>query len=289
MRTPGVELFEVLIAAAESRSLNEAAEKLRLSQPAVSVKLQALERLAPLPLFSVQGRRKVLTHYGRELYTIARENQQQLAKSFEALNRQYAAPELLTLRVGCRKELFEDLVGKFRFAGKIEFTSLSSSEAVDRLMANEIDIAVAYGNLLPNSPEIMAKKVLESVTEFAVHRRLLPKKFTDALTRDRAFLTETPCVSYLGGGHALTDWTSHLGIPFSSLKVAAVAEDWRVLLTLIEQGWGYGIVPGHIKAGGGDVVRFPMLNSVLTKYTFYALFRKDLRKIPAFQKLLEFK
>jgi DNA-binding transcriptional LysR family regulator len=289
MRTPGVELFETLIAAAESRSLSEAAEKLKISQPGVSVKLQALERLAPLPLFSLEGKRKVLTHYGRELYKIARTNQTQLEKSYEELNRRYASPSTLTLRVGCRKELFQDVCHKFRFAGRIEFTSLSSSDAVDALMSNKIDIAIAYGDLLPDSPEIMAKKILESVTEFAVHRKLLPRKLSDALTRDREFLTGTPCVHYVGGGHALTDWTRHLGIPAEKLKVAAVAEDWNVLLTLIGQGWGYGIIPGHIKGSSAEVARLPMLNSVLTKYTFFALFRKDLRKVPAFQKLLEFK
>ena len=289
MRTPGVELFEILISAAESRSLSEAAERLKISQPAVSVKLQALERLAPLPLFSVQGRRKVLTHYGQELYRIAKANQGQLEKSYEALNRVYASAETLTLRVGCRKELFEDLAHKFRFAGRIEFTALSSSESVEHLLANKTDIAIAYGDLLPDSPEIMAKKVLESVSEFAVHKKLLPKKLSESLLRDRKFLTETPCVTYQGGGHSLNEWTAHLGIPLRELKVAAVAEDWHVLKTLIGQGWGYGIVPGHVKPGSDEVATLPMLHSVLPKYTFHALFRKDLRKIPAFQKLLEFK
>lgn len=290
MQLSGNELLDVLIAAAESRSLGEAARKLGLSQPGVSVKLKRLEATAPLPLFAFEGKRKVLTHYGQELYRIALASRRGLGERIEELNRRYASAASLTLRVGCRPELFESLAPKLRFAGRIEFTSLSSAESVARVLDRSVDIGVAYGKLVPDSPEIVAKKVLESLTEFAVHEKLLPKKLSEALVRDPAFLTRTPCVIYQGGGHALTDWTRHLGIPAGSLRVAAVAEDWRVLRTLVEQGRGYSLMPGHVGSGNAPGVHtLPLQNSVLPKYVFHAIFRKDLRRIPAFRDSLEFR
>ncbi len=235
------------------------------------------------------GKRKVLTHYGRELFQIAKANQLQREKSLENLNRRYAAPAQLTLRVGCRKELFEALHERFRFPGKIEFTALSSAESVEQLRAQRIDVAIAYPPLIPDSTEFVAKKVLESVSQFVVPKKFLKKKLTEALLRDRSFLRETPCVIYQGGGHSVRDWSRHLGIPLDELKVAAVAEDWRALATLIESGWGYGILPGHVRTTNERTASLSIENAVLPKYSFYALFRKDLRKIPAFRGLLEFR
>ena len=70
--TPPLELLELLVAVAESRNLVEAAARVGLSQPAVSMKLKTLETQLPLPAFARHGKRKVLTHYGSELYLAAR-------------------------------------------------------------------------------------------------------------------------------------------------------------------------------------------------------------------------
>ena len=72
MESVSPELWNVLIAVSESRNFRAAAEKLRISQPAVSFKLKELERHLPLPLFQLEGRRKVLTHFGRALSEVAK-------------------------------------------------------------------------------------------------------------------------------------------------------------------------------------------------------------------------
>jgi len=58
--------------AARLGSVSRAAEALFLSQPAVSLQLQALERELGLPLFERIGRRLTLTHEGAALYELAR-------------------------------------------------------------------------------------------------------------------------------------------------------------------------------------------------------------------------
>lgn len=284
---PGVELFEILIAAAESKNLSEAAAKLRISQPAVSVKLKALEKTAPLPIFRYEGKRKALTHYGRELYRVAKDNQQEREAALETLHRRYASPEKLTLRVGGRKELFEILLQQLRFEGRIDFLAMNSSEAVEQLKLHKVDVAISYGALLPDSAEIVAKKIFESVSEFVVHRKLLPPKPSEKLLRDIKFLSETPCVIYEGGGHSLREWVEHLGVSFDSLRVRGMAEDWRIVKSMIENGWGYGICPAHIKSQSKDLFTLPVPASVLPKFTFYALFHRDLKRIPAFRPVLE--
>ncbi len=284
---PAIELFEILIAAAESRNLTDAAQKLRLSQAAVSMKLKELERQSPLPLFSLEGRKKVLTHYGRELYKIAKASRSHLANLYENLNREYASAETLTLKVGARRELFEALAPKIRFPGRLQFVALTSLESVQYLLDHKIDIAISYH--LPDSPEIMSKKILESSAKFVVHQNFLKGKHREKVASDPAFLRETPSVLYLDTGHLLSEWVAHHNVPFKALRVRGIAEDWRTVQALVDEGWGYGIVPSYVPSFNSDVVTFPLPAAVLPIYSFFAIFHKGLKKVPAFKEVLEFR
>ena len=85
MNNTHFELYRVLQAVAESRSFREAAEKLGISQPAVSFKIKELESLQPLPLFRLEGKRKVLTHFGRALCSVAKEETFSFEREIENL------------------------------------------------------------------------------------------------------------------------------------------------------------------------------------------------------------
>src|ERR1700750_444160 len=102
MKTPSFDLLKVLITVAESRNFREAAETLQISQPGVSLKLKDLEAGQPLPIFTLEVKRKVLTHYGRALYELAKEGATTLERRIENLHRVYASPDLLTARIGGR-------------------------------------------------------------------------------------------------------------------------------------------------------------------------------------------
>lgn len=287
MKAPRFELLEVLIAAAESKNFYEAARKVGLSQPAVSVKLKELESLAPVAVFSLEGKRKVLTHYGRALYEISRKQFIRLEEDYENLNRSYAQAESLTLRVGCRQEVFESIASRLRFPGKIEFIQLSGHESLVRLLDNRVDIAITYE--VPDSLEIISKKLFDSTCNFCIHKRWLKnKKLNLELVEDSEFLRSVPCVLYQRDGHLLRDWIAHLNLSLDHLKPAMIVEDWRVIQTLIEQGSGYGVLPSFISARSTEVESFPLPLSILPKLPYYALFHKSLRRIEAFQKTLQF-
>src|SRR5437867_8245849 len=68
--TEGLQLphLETFSKAAELSSFTGAARALRLSQAAVSQRVQALEKALRTPLFKRQGGRVLLTDAGRELY-----------------------------------------------------------------------------------------------------------------------------------------------------------------------------------------------------------------------------
>lgn len=285
MERPPFEFLEVLIAVAESKNFLEAAKRLGVSQPAITFKLKRLQAQVPLPVFTLQGKKKVLTTYGRELYQVAKIEKEQLDRKYEFLNRRFVEAEDLTLRIGCRRELFEYFVSSLIFEGRIEHLSLSGHNALLHLLEHKIDIAITYEK--PDSTEVIARKVLESGCVFVIHRKLLRGNAKLAsVVEDPEFLRNTRAVFYQSDGHLIKEWVGALGLKVSELKACSIAQDWRTIQALVDGGFGFGIVPDYIKSSSKAVMSFPLAEKVLPKYRFYALFRKDLLAIPAFGKIL---
>jgi DNA-binding transcriptional LysR family regulator len=285
MKCPHPELLRVLAAAAESRNFYEAARLAGLSQPAVSMKLKQLQAQVPLPIFSLEGKRKVLTHYGRALYSMAREQREKMDRDFELLNRRYASARDLTLRIGCRQEVFNRVAPKLAFGGRIEHVSLSSHESILALQNHAIDIAVA--SELPDSAELMAKEVLRSESRLVVHRRWLKgKRLSMGLARDPEFLAGTPCILYQGNGHLLRDWVSHLRLSVAQLRPILVVGDWRGIQENVDAGLGYAIVPSYVEPRSKSVDCLALPHEVLRAYVYFAVFHKDLRQVGPFKRML---
>jgi DNA-binding transcriptional LysR family regulator len=287
IKNPNFELFRVIIAVAESKNFYEAAKKLEITQPSVSNKLKELEAQLPLPLFQLKGRRKVLTHYGRSLYEIAKRTEEELVKEIETLHRHYAEAKNLTIKIAGRNEILEYLFPQFQFEGKIELIGCNSRKAVDLLINHECDIAIGYS--APDSTEIYAKKIIQSKSHFVIHKKLLGnRKLNLDLINDLEFIKRTPCISYDQNGHMLNDWSKFLGLTIGELNVSFVSEDWRLIQKLVDMAQGYAILPGYIQSQSRDVMRLEMPSKVLPAFTFYAYFEKGLKKIKPFQKILEF-
>ena len=287
MNIASFDLLRVLIAVAESKNFREAAEKLKISQPAVSVKLKELETQHPLPLFNIEGKRKVLTHYGRALYEASKDGASALDRKIESLHRIYSAANLRTIRIGGRNKILEYVAPLLEFAGRIEFLNLSSKDAVDKLRSHEIDIAISY--LRPDSADLQAKKLFASKAYFSVHEKFLTKrKLNRELIKDQEFLLGTPCVSYLRDGHLISDWAKHAGVSFADLNVRMITEDWGTVQSLIDQGIGYGILPSYVQSHSPHVHRIELPDNVIRSMDFFAIFESNLRKVQAFQPILAF-
>jgi DNA-binding transcriptional LysR family regulator len=287
MKKPSHDLLEVLIAVGESRNFREAASKLGISQPAVTRKIRELELSQPLPMFNLEGKRKVLTRYGRSLLDLAKEGALDLERKIEGLHRSYSNASSLTVRIAGRYEVLEFLAPLLDFEGRIELIGASSRDATDRLLRHEVDIAVGWAR--PDSTEIQAKKLFSSKAFLAIHESVLKqRKLTLELASSAAFLCETPSISYLRSGHLLSEWAAHAGVSFEEIPVSRVAEDWRTIATLVEQKAGYAILPGYVLPVSSKIMRIELPARILPAYDFYAMYDSSLKRIKAFQPLLAF-
>jgi DNA-binding transcriptional LysR family regulator len=286
MELPSLDLLRSLVAFAESRNLVEAAQRLGLSQPAVSIHLKRLEGATPVPVFSVEGKRKVLTHYGRALYVATRRELNRLEQSLEHVDRIYAFPEKLTLRVGARREIVHRVAQCIDFPGKIHFSTLSSQRAVARLLDHTVDLAVSHDQ--PDHPEIISRRLFSNGVMWVAHRKWLgSQEATLEMAADRSFLSKVPCLAYREDAPFLREWALHQGLRLRDLNIRYVCEDWASIIKLVEAGAGYSLVPDDMEVSSALVSTIGIPSSVIPKITHYALFHPDLRKIPAFKSFLK--
>jgi DNA-binding transcriptional LysR family regulator len=147
VRDATVRQLQILVAVAKHRSLTRAAEELRLTQPAVSMQVKALERLAGLPLLERAGRRIALTEPGAELLGHAQAVLRSLCDADDALaalrglkagkvsiavvsTAKYFAPKLLALFSRKHPEM------------ELKLAVHNRDRVVQLLVENEVDLAI---------------------------------------------------------------------------------------------------------------------------------------------------
>jgi DNA-binding transcriptional LysR family regulator len=138
-------------------TLSRAAEALFLSQPSVSLQLQALERELGVPLVERTRRRVTLTDAGEALYDMARP----LVEGFENLDREFLAKARgkqsgrLTVAAGAStiQYLLPDLVKAYRERYpdvQLQLANVTGKDGLALLRADEVDIAIGSMLDVPN-------------------------------------------------------------------------------------------------------------------------------------------
>lgn len=143
--------LEYFLTVAESRTLSEAADRLRLTQPSLSAALRTFERECGMTLFDRRGRRLILNDAGRRLVPYAREARSALrnagtcVQELRGLTRGevvVAATPLISAEV-CR------LIADFRRARSGVSISLvpmeNSEQVVAAVMGGEAELGVVHG------------------------------------------------------------------------------------------------------------------------------------------------
>lgn len=140
-----------LDAVADGETFVDAADDLFISQSALSQGLARLEKLAGVPLFEPDGRRRRLTEAGEELAAAARRILAEAERAAAALEER-AEGEGGRLRLAmidaAALYLFPQSVPRFRHsrpAVDVRITVSGSDECLERLAAFEDDLAIVVG------------------------------------------------------------------------------------------------------------------------------------------------
>jgi DNA-binding transcriptional LysR family regulator len=162
----------IFLSAVEANSFSGAAKRLKMSQPAVSLQIQALERQLGLELFRRTGRNVVLTDAGRALVPLARQMtglSNQIEEAMCALRGKLVGQ----LIIGCAATPAQYILPRFILRFKqlhpevsIQLRMMDSDVAVERVMAQTIHMGVvAYQ---PRHRVIYAREFMEDGTVLLV-------------------------------------------------------------------------------------------------------------------------
>lgn len=237
-------------AAAEAMSISRAAEKLHVTQPALSRQIASLEADLGVALFDRIKKRIVLTEAGRFFLPKARQIICDAETSAQQLREQFGdAPR--TLRLGFLSIFLDDLVApalrEFRQRhpkARVSLFELSPRAQLERLRAHELDAAI-LGNIVETDRQFFAVRRLSRNKMAAVlpEDHALAKKKTiklEALARD-SWISLSDAV-FPGRREFLRGICAAAGF---EPEIVSEVDSLSLMLAAVASGDGVALMPEH--------------------------------------------
>lgn len=246
--------------AAQLGSISKAAEKLFLSQPSVSLQIQALERDLDVTLFERRGPSIKLTPEGSTLFEIARplvHGMDTLPETFSAIRGSLDSGEL-NIAAGESTILYILPEQIKRFTAdhpgiRVKLHNVTGRDGLAMLRADEVDFAV--GSMLEVPDDIDYRPTV-------TYDPTLITPLDHPLTRRKDIKLEyiSPYGLILPPRH-LSTWRM-VDLVFSqnnvSYRVALEAGGWEVIKKYVELGMGISIVTDVCLTGEEKLARVPL-------------------------------
>lgn len=274
-------LLETLIAFNNEQTLQKAANKLQLTQPAVTKQLQRLEELAPYPLFALIGRRKKLTPYGLQIANAAQDHFEKLSEQLSVIGLTHSDGENLQLKVGGRREfLVRYLENLKNFKGRIDFIERSSTDVIEDLLNKRLDLAITHKTDV--KLEYIQKKIGSDQACLIIPKTW--KVSTDA----KSFLAASakwPTAIYSEEIIA-NSISKKAAKDFPKLNVKIVISDWQQIEKWVHQQKFWAVVPKLFCTPNRDY-HMTDLNAFSLSHDYFIYYRPELAKLNWFQDILK--
>lgn len=246
--------------AAQSGSITEAAEMLFLSQPSVTLQIQALEREMEITVFERRGPKISLTPEGEVLYQLASplvEGIDRLGESFAAhmgdlqrgeLNIAAGESTILYVMPDVTKTFTEEYPGismKLHNVTGRDGLSMIRSDQVDFAVGSMLEVPddIRYEPIITYYPALicakdhpLANKTIVTLEDIAAHGMILPPRH----------LSTWRIVELVFSQHKL------------NFKVALEAGGWEVIKKYVEMGMGVSIVTDVCLTGSDNLCAIPL-------------------------------
>jgi DNA-binding transcriptional LysR family regulator len=245
-------------------SISKAAEKLYLSQPSVSLQIQALERELNVILFERRGPHLKLTPEGEALYQIAEPLVDGIDKLQENFSAQFGKLESGDLNIGAGEStilyILPEPVRRFVAAYPkvhLKMHNVTGRDGLKMLKADEIDFAVGSMLDVPEDIEYRPIVTFDPMLITPLDHPLAQKAATGAeitledvseygLILPPSHLSTWRIVKYVFQQHNLT------------FTVTLEAGGWEVIKKYVELGMGISIVTDICLTGSERLMRIPL-------------------------------
>ena len=243
--------------AAESGSFTHAAEKLGMSQSAVSRQISALEDDLGLKLFIRHARGLVLTEVGEQLFRTAHRMHWELQQVETQMSESQDVPTgplLVTTTVGIGSTWLSSRIHEFLLLYPDIHIEIKLNDAELDLAMREADVAIRLHR--PNQSEMIQRKL------FTVHNHFYASKIylaeygephsVEELDAHRIISFGEPVPSYLGD----INYLERLGRPDSSPRRAAMRVNAIYgMMQAARAGIGIAMLPDYVTEGAGEMQR----------------------------------
>lgn len=246
--------------AARSGSISLAAEELFLSQPSVTLQIQALEREMDITLFERRGPHIKLTPEGEILYQLATPLVEGIDKLKESFSAHYGKLESGELNIAAGEStilyILPEWIKKFAESYpriRIKLHNVTGRDGMAMLHADEADFAV--GSMLEVPEDIIYRP---SVTYDTV---LITPQDHPLAGRENIRLEEISPYGLILPPRHLSTWGTVKTV-FSqhnvAFRVALEAGGWEVIKKYVELGLGVSIVSDVCLTDSDKVARIPL-------------------------------
>lgn len=246
--------------AARTGSISHAAEELYLSQPSVTLQIQALEREMEITLFERRGPQIKLTPEGKILYQLADPLVEGIDKLQESFSAHYGKLESGELNIAAGESTILYILGDpiKRFAQahpgiRIKLHNVTGRDGMAMLRADEADFAV--GSMLDAPNDIVYRPSVSFDTV------LITPQDHPLANRENIRLEEISPYGLILPPRHLSTWGTVKTI-FNqhnvSYKVSLEAGGWEVIKKYVELGLGISIVSDVCLTPDDKISRIPL-------------------------------
>jgi LysR family cyn operon transcriptional activator len=250
--------LQCFISVAELLSFSAAAERLGVSQSAVSRQVQLMEQQVGLPLFDRVGRKVFLTPAGRDLLERGYEVQKDMA-SLMARAQELSAGTQGTLRIGATPQTLESVVARIvpRFMQRhpevrIALVEDGSANLGGALERGDIDVAIGAISRDPGFESLALFPLVALVAVPGGHRLARRKnvEITELAEEEMLLLRPDFMTRQLYDGACKV---AHI-----APRVLLESASPHCLLALVHSGLGLAVIPSTVRFARGDPHAVPL-------------------------------
>jgi DNA-binding transcriptional LysR family regulator len=290
MKNVTLRQLKVFEAVANHLSFSRAAEELHLTQPAVSMQVQALAEQAGVPLFEQMGKKIFLTAAGEEMLRHARRVSQQLREAGDALAaiRGAKGGRLMLGVVSTAKYFAPRLLVAFRDLhphADLRLGVYNRETLVNRLADNQIDLAIM--GTPPKEVDTVSSVFADHphvIVAAADHHLAGRKRIAPADLASEPFLIREPGSGTRG---AMERFFAGHGV---SLLNTTEMDSNETIKQAVMAGMGLSFISDHtigLELAAGRLVRLPVTGTPVMRQWF-VVHRADKQLLPMTNAFLDF-
>jgi DNA-binding transcriptional LysR family regulator len=236
--------------------------------------LKALESKLPYALFAFQGRRKVLTPFGLDLYVRLRDRIHGIQDVINQTASIHSDPVNATVRIAARREILDRIADRLKFPGVLIYAETNNENTIRSLLNREVDIGIVHQ--MPDTHELSAKAIFKDNFVICIPKKLIAKQ--PATERELwSTIKSLPCIGYKLQDEILQKICAGNKVTFNEIKIVRSTSNYTSISKMVDAGFGWAAMPAHIPISLNQNWIIPVSNKVFPPRQFFSVHRTEVK------------